>query len=67
MVKEDVFFITTQELEDMYPNMTSKEREDAICRKYKTVFLMQIGDKLKSGIVHDTRSPDYEDWRCGGD
>ena len=67
MVKEDVFFITTQELEDMYPNMTSKEREDAICRKYKTVFLMQIGDKLKSGEKHDGRAPDYDDWQLNGD
>ena len=47
--------------------MTSKEREDAICRKHKTVFLMQIGDKLKSGERHDGRAPDYDDWSLNGD
>ena len=60
-------FITSQELEDLYPNLTSKEREDAICKEHKAVFIMQIGDKLKSGEKHDGRSPDYDDWKLNGD
>ncbi len=63
----DVFFITSQELEDMYPGMTSKERENAITKEKKTVFLMQIGGKLKSGKPHDGRAPDYDDWQLNGD
>ncbi|MFY9277314.1 MAG: aspartate--ammonia ligase, partial [Clostridium sp.] len=58
---------TTQELEDMYPNLSEKEREDAICRERKAVFLMGIGDTLKSGKKHDGRSPDYDDWSLNGD
>ena len=64
---ENIFFITTQELEDMYPNYTAKEREDAICKAHKAVFIMKIGDKLKSGEKHDGRSPDYDDWSLNGD
>lgn len=60
-------FITSQELEDLYPDLTSKEREHAVCKEYKTVFLMQIGDKLKSGEPHDSRAPDYDDWSLNGD
>ena len=63
----EVKFITSQELEDMYPDLTSKEREHAITRKYKTVFIMQIGDKLLSGEPHDGRAPDYDDWNLNGD
>ncbi len=63
----DVKFITTQELEDMYPDNTSKEREHLIAEKYGTVFLMQIGDVLKSGSKHDGRAPDYDDWSLNGD
>ena len=63
----DVTFITTQELEDRYPDLTPKEREHAICREYKTVFLMQIGRKLRSGKPHDSRAPDYDDWDLNGD
>ena len=59
--------ITTQELEDMYPLLTPKEREDAITKKYGTVLLMQIGGKLKSGKPHDGRAPDYDDWSLNGD
>ena len=62
-----VKFITAQELEDLYPTMTAKERENAITKEYKTVFLMQIGDKLKSGKPHDSRAPDYDDWALNGD
>lgn len=64
---DNIFFITTQELEDMYPNYTSKEREDAICKEHKAVFIMKIGDLLKSGQKHDGRSPDYDDWKLNGD
>ena len=66
-MKKDVFFITTQELEDMYPELTPKERENAITKEHKTVFLMQIGGKLKSGKKHDGRAPDYDDWALNGD
>ena len=63
----EVFFITTQELEDMYPDLTAKQREDAITKEKKVVFLMQIGGILKSGIKHDGRAPDYDDWTLNGD
>ncbi len=66
-LKREVLFITTQELEDKYPNLTSKEREDAICKEHSPVFLMQIGDVLKSGKKHDGRAPDYDDWKLNGD
>ncbi len=62
-----VTFITTQELEDRYPELTPNERETEICREYRTVFLMQIGGKLKSGKPHDGRAPDYDDWSLNGD
>ena len=62
-----VQFITSQELEDLYPNLSSKERENAYVKEHKTVFLMQIGDKLKSGKPHDNRAPDYDDWSLNGD
>ncbi len=63
----EITFITTQELEDMYPDKSSKERENLAARKYGAVFLMQIGDKLKSGERHDGRAPDYDDWKLNGD
>ncbi|MBR4934353.1 MAG: aspartate--ammonia ligase [Anaerotignum sp.] len=63
----EVKFITSQELEDKYPDLTPKEREHAICREYKTVFILQIGDILRSGKPHDGRSPDYDDWQLNGD
>ena len=66
-VNRDVHFITSQELEDLYPNNTSKERETLITQKYKSVFIMQIGDVLKSGKKHDGRAPDYDDWTLNGD
>ena len=66
-LKREVTFLTTQELEDRYPNLTPKQRENEICREYKTVFLMQIGDLLKSGEPHDGRAPDYDDWQLNGD
>ncbi len=66
-LERNVKFITTQQLEDMYPDLTTKERENAITKEYKTVFIMQIGDKLKSGNKHDGRAPDYDDWTLNGD
>ena len=64
---EEIFFITTQELEDMYPDKTPKEREVALAREKKAYFVMQIGDILKSGQKHDGRAPDYDDWGLNGD
>ena len=64
---DDITFVTTQELEDMYPDLTPKEREDIITKKYGSVFIIGIGDKLKSGKIHDHRSPDYDDWKLDGD
>ncbi len=61
------FFITSQELEDLYPDKTAKEREHLITKEHKTVFVMQIGGKLKSGEPHDGRAPDYDDWSLNGD
>lgn len=66
-ISDKVFFITTQELLDMYPEKTAKEREDLICKEKKTVFIMQIGDKLSNGEKHDGRAPDYDDWSLNGD
>lgn len=66
-ISRDVFFITSQELEDMYPNLSPKERENEIARKHKTVFISQIGGPLKSGKPHDKRAPDYDDWSLNGD
>lgn len=63
----EIFFITTQELEDMYPENTPKERENLISREKGAVFIEKIGGKLKSGEEHDGRSPDYDDWELNGD
>ncbi len=63
----DVTFVTTQELEDRWPDKTPKERENLIAQEYKTVFLRNIGDKLASGEPHDGRAPDYDDWHLNGD
>ena len=63
----DVYFITTQELEDRFPYLTPSERENEICRLHRTVFLMQIGKVLNSGERHDGRAPDYDDWNLNGD
>ena len=66
-LSREVSFITTQELEDMYPELSPKERENAYLKDHKTAFIMQIGDTLKSGIKHDGRAPDYDDWTLNGD
>ncbi len=63
----NITFITTQELLDMYPNLSPKQREDEIAKKHKTVFIMQIGDVLSNGEKHDGRAPDYDDWALNGD
>ncbi len=62
-----VSFVTSQELEDMYPDMTGSEREYAYLKEHKTAFIMQIGGKLRSGKPHDGRAPDYDDWQLNGD
>lgn len=64
---KEVTFVTTQELEYMYPTATPKERENLFAKEHKTIFLMQIGDLLKSGLKHDGRAPDYDDWTMNGD
>ena len=64
---EDVHFITSQELLDLYPGTTDKEREYEITKKYKTVFIMQIGGDLSDGKPRDMRAPDYDDWSLDGD
>ncbi len=62
-----VTFVTAQELEDLYPSLSPEEREQAYVKEHKTVFIMQIGDKLRSGIPHGNRAPDYDDWKLNGD
>ena len=62
-----VSFITTQELEDRYPALTPKERENAYLKEHKTAFLIGIGGALRSGKPHDGRAPDYDDWSLNGD
>ncbi|HIT90118.1 MAG TPA: aspartate--ammonia ligase [Candidatus Merdenecus merdavium] len=67
ILPKEIFFITSQELLDRYPNCTPKEREYKIAKEKGAVFLMQIGDKLSSGEPHDGRAPDYDDWSLNGD
>ena len=62
-----VSFVTSQELEDMYPGLTPKERENAYVKEHKTAFIIGIGGKLHSGKRHDGRAPDYDDWTLNGD
>ena len=66
-LEREVSFITTQELEDLYPDLTPTEREDAYLREHKTAFIMQLGGKLKSGKPHGGRAPDYDAWMLNGD
>lgn len=66
-IERDVFFVTAQELEDMYPTLSPKERENKTVREHGTVFVMQIGKLLRSGTRHDGRAPDYDDWELNGD
>ena len=64
---KDIKFITTYQLEEMYPDLTPKERENKIAKECGALFLMQIGDKLRNGEKHDGRAPDYDDWTLNGD
>ncbi len=66
-IAETPYFVTAQELEDRYPDLSPKEREDRVCAEHGTVFVMGIGGKLKSGAPHDGRAPDYDDWSLNGD
>lgn len=67
ILPDQIQFITTQELEYLYPDLSPAEREDQIAKQYGAVFIMQIGGKLNSGEAHDGRSPDYDDWNLNGD
>ena len=67
ILPKDIYFITTQELANRYPDKTPKEREDLIAQEKGAVFLMEIGDKLADGKPHDGRAPDYDDWHLNGD
>ncbi|MBQ9781587.1 MAG: aspartate--ammonia ligase [Clostridia bacterium] len=64
---KDVYFIESQELLNIYPDKSQKEREYLITKKYKTVFIIGIGNELKDGKPHDNRAPDYDDWNLNGD
>ena len=67
-LSRDMACVTTQELEDMYPDLPDpKDREDAFLREHRTALITQIGGKLKSGVPHDGRAPDYDDWQLNGD
>ncbi len=66
-IERSVSFITTAELEELYPDLTPNERENAYVKEHRTTFLMQIGTKLKNGKPHDSRAPDYDDWSLNGD
>ncbi len=66
-LNREVTFITAQELEDKYPDLTPKQREDAFTKENGTVFIMGIGGRLRSGKPHDGRAPDYDDWGLNGD
>ncbi|MBQ3557714.1 MAG: aspartate--ammonia ligase [Oscillospiraceae bacterium] len=66
-ISTDVYFVTSQELEDRWPDYTGKQRENAIVEEHSTVFIIGIGGKLRSGKPHDGRAPDYDDWDLNGD
>lgn len=65
--EKDIYFITSEELLQKYPNLSPKERENAICKEKQMVFIIGIGDKLSHGSSHDQRAPDYDDWQLNGD
>jgi len=66
-LSKDIHFITSQELLDLYPDLNTHERENEICKKYGSVFVIGIGNKLSNGLPHDGRAPDYDDWYLNGD
>ena len=67
ILPDEIFFITSQELEDKYPDLTPKQRDRMITKEHKAVCILPIGDILKSGHKHDGRAPDYDDWSLNGD
>lgn len=67
LLPDDIFFITSQELEDLYPDLSTKERETKIAKEKGAVFISKIGGLLASGEKHDGRAPDYDDWELNGD
>lgn len=67
ILPDEIEFMTTQQLEDLYPNLSPKERENKILESKKALFIMEIGGTLKSGKKHDGRAPDYDDWALNGD
>lgn len=67
ILPEEIKFITTQELEDRWPELDAHQREYEAAKEYGAIFLMKIGDLLKSGKKHDGRAPDYDDWQLNGD
>ncbi|MDO4440174.1 MAG: aspartate--ammonia ligase [Eubacteriales bacterium] len=67
LLPDDIFFITSQELEDLYPGCDAKEREYRLAREKGAIFISQIGKTLASGKKHDGRAPDYDDWELNGD
>ena len=66
-LSDEIGFVTTQQLEDIYPDLTPKQRETAYVREHGSTFVMQIGGKLRSGKKHDGKAPDYDDWSLNGD
>lgn len=67
LLPEEVTFITSQDLENMYPDLTPEQRETEICREKKCIFVEKIGHKMESGVIHSLRAPDYDDWNLNGD
>ncbi len=67
ILPEEISFVSSQELEDKYPDLTPKERENIVAKELGAVFIMQIGGALTSGERHDGRAPDYDDWKLNGD
>ncbi len=67
VLPKEIHFVSAQELEDLYPNMSTKEKEYAHCKKHGAIFVTQIGKNLKSGSKHELRAPDYDDWELNGD
>lgn len=67
MLPEDILFITSEELLQMFPGLSPKERENEICRQHKAVFIIGIGGELSDGTLHDSRAADYDDWNLNGD
>ncbi len=67
LLPQEISFVSAQQLEDLYPNLDAKARENAYCKEHPATFLTQIGAPLRSGAPHDSRAPDYDDWSLNGD